>query len=370
MLEVEPMSSKSPVLVPDSSSSRARATRVVHAPWLAVLAVGALAACAAGEGDDGPPPPAFGGVAGAAGSTGQLPAGSAGNPSNLGGGQAGGTGVTPVNPGGAGQGGAGGAQSVPPPAGSAGAAGGAGAPPVGSAGAPPVGSAGAAGAAPQDPPGEDPPPSGPDIDCPEGATFCSGFESNEFPAGTQFHSVGSQGPDGAFSFDTSDPFAGNQALLIPATGGGFQYRALAVPVPGQNFWVRLYMRLSVPLGDGNHDSVFGASTGAISADVNNEALIELSEQFDNILLNTDDQLFDPPTNTVLPANEWLCMEAHYDSAAGVVQIFADGEEVISATGYRAGLNLQSFRIGYMRYNTDRAVAFDDVVVAPNRIGCD
>lgn len=231
------------------------------------------------------------------------------------------------------------------------------------AGAPPVGGAG--GSANNEPP---PPPAGPDIACPAGASFCSGFESGAFPEGTLSHAVG-PGSDGAFVFDTANAFAGTTSLSIPATGsGGFFYRALAVPVPGQDFWVRLYMNLSTPLGDNSHDSVFGASSGPITADVNNEALVELSEQFNEILLNTDDALFNPTANNTLPANQWLCMEAHYNGGSGDVQIFADGQELINAPGYRP-LTYQSFRIGYMRYNDDRTVRYDDVVVAPARVGC-
>ena len=232
------------------------------------------------------------------------------------------------------------------------------------AGAAPV--AGAGGGAPEQP--EPPAPTGPDIDCPAGASFCSGFENGAFPAGTMTHAVG-PGSEGAFAFDTAESFAGTTSLSIPATGsGGFFYRALAVPVPGNDFWVRLYMNLSTPLGDNSHDSVFGASTGGIAADVNNEALVELSEQFNEILLNTDDALFNPTTNNTLPANTWLCMEAHYNGGNGNVEIFADGQELINAPGYRTA-TYQSFRIGYMRYNDDRTVRYDDVIVAPARVGC-
>jgi hypothetical protein len=208
----------------------------------------------------------------------------------------------------------------------------------------------------------------PDIPCPAGATFCSGFEGTALPAGVKFHAVGPTEPN-PYSFDASQAKTGRQSLAIPIHSGGFYYRALAVPVPGQNFWVRLYVRVSREFGDEGHDSLFGASTGNLDADVNGEALVEFSEQFNEVLLNTDDQLFNPEGASKLTPNEWHCIEAHYDSASGDVQIFSDGSEVIHATGY-AKQTFQTFRLGYMQYHDTRSVWYDDVVVAPSRVGCD
>lgn len=206
-----------------------------------------------------------------------------------------------------------------------------------------------------------------DIVCPSGATFCSGFEGTALPAGTKFHAVG---PSGAmtYTFDTTNPKFGKQSLSIPEHSGGFYYRALAVPVPGNDFWVRLYVRVSRAFGDDGHDSLFGASNGNIDADVNNEALVEFSEQFNEVLLNTDDQLFNPSGMSTLTANDWHCIEAHFEGGSGNVQIFSDGMEIINAPGY-AKASFQSFRIGYMQYHDTRGVWYDDVIVAPARVNC-
>jgi hypothetical protein len=208
----------------------------------------------------------------------------------------------------------------------------------------------------------------PDIECPTGATFCSGFEGSSFPSGTQFHSVGPSSPD-PYQFDTAQFFRGTQSLALPMGSEGFHYRALAVPIPSENFWVRLYVRVSTVFGDNGHDSLFGASTGVISADLNNETLVEFSEQFNTVLLNTKDQLFQPAEASTLSANTWHCIEAHYDGASGDVQVFADGEEVIHATGY-ARQSFKTFRLGLMQYHEARAAWFDDVVVAPMRVNCE
>jgi len=84
--------------------------------------------------------------------------------------------------------------------------------------------------------------------------------------------------------------------------------------------------------------------------------------------NTDDQLFTPMTKSKLAADTWHCIEAHYDGGSGTVEIFVDGEELINAPGYKT-LTLQSFRVGYMRYNDDRDVWFDDVIIGPSRVAC-
>ncbi|HLV66628.1 MAG TPA: hypothetical protein VKY73_12485 [Polyangiaceae bacterium] len=74
------------------------------------------------------------------------------------------------------------------------------------------------------------------------------------------------------------------------------------------------------------------------------------------------------TKSKLAADTWHCIEAHYDGGSGTVEIFVDGEELINAPGYKA-LTLQSFRVGYMRYNDDRDVWFDDVIIGPSRVAC-
>jgi hypothetical protein len=364
------------------SARRARALTA-----LSLIACAALTACAAAD-EDADSAPDFGsftggapGTGGATGSPLSPPSGSAGAPAGSAGTrseQVGGNG-TPIastggttgsnsgsNTGGTGNIGTGGTTNAGA-GGSVSAGGSAQVDPngaggsTGTAGAPPNGAGGTA--------AQPPPAVGGDIACPAGASFCSGFESGVLPAGTEPHAVGPSGVDGAFTFESAGAFAGQFSLVVPATNsGGFFYRALAVPVPGQDFWVRLYMNVSTTFGDNSHDSLFGASSGALAADVNGEALVELSEQFNEVLLNTDDAVFNPPTTTTLPANTWLCMEAHYNGGTGDVEIFADGNEIVNAPGYRT-VNYQTFRIGYMRYNDDRAVRYDDVIVAPARVGC-
>jgi hypothetical protein len=225
----------------------------------------------------------------------------------------------------------------------------------------------------QQPPAQQPPPAaaGPDIACPADAFFCSGFESG-FPAGTANIVGGGQVPD-AFALDTSQSNSGAQALLLPPQPNSrFIYRVLAVPVPTQQFWARMFIRTDVAFGSSNsHESLFAPSTGDLTQDNNNEGTrIELSEQFGYMLLNVSDTTPEPAVRRQLAANEWHCVEARYDGDAGEVEIFANGEQFINDSAALFQRDFQTFRLGYMQFNgTVRSVWYDDVILSPNRVGC-
>jgi hypothetical protein len=268
--------------------------------------------------------------------------------------------------------GAGGASMVPP-SGDLGAAGSS------------MNQGGAGGEAPIEPPpqGQQPPvvtpppvtpppaPTGPDIPCPADATFCSGFESDVLPADAIYQSQ----PTVPLEFDTTVARSGAQSLRV-VSAGGFNIRQVVVPIPGQSFWVRLFVQTSNDFGDNDHDSLFVASTASPTQDNNAESGPEFSEQGNQIILNADDSLysiagpgFPQGEGPQLSPNTWHCEEAFYDGATGDTQIFSDGEQIIDAVGFTPR-TYQTFRFGYIGFNTVRTVWFDDVVVAENRIFCD
>ena len=217
------------------------------------------------------------------------------------------------------------------------------------------------------------PPTAPDIPCPADATFCSGFEGQTLPAATQFVVGGDSSFPNQFALDTSQSNTGEQSFMIPGPSPGFSYRALTIAAPGQDFWARLYVRVSSEFGDGNHDSLFGASSANQTSDHNNETLIELSEQFGYVLLNTDDCTLNcnaPSPQLQLAPDAWHCLEAHYDGNTGHVEVFLEGSRFIDATNRSHAFTYQTFRLGYMRFNTERTVWYDDVIVARGRVGCE
>lgn len=216
-----------------------------------------------------------------------------------------------------------------------------------------------------------PPPSGPDIACPADATFCSGFESDGLADGAIY-----QGNPG-LEFDATVSRSGDRSLVFDAVDG-FNIREVVTEIPGQAFWVRLFIQTSTTFGDNDHDSLFVASTANFQQDNNAEHGPEFSEQGNQILINADDQLFSaagpgfPSSNQGprLTPNVWHCVEAFYDGGSGNVQFFANGQMLINAPGF-SRLTYASFRFGYLQFpgHVPHVVWYDDVVVAANRVGC-
>jgi hypothetical protein len=239
--------------------------------------------------------------------------------------------------------------------------------------------AGGGGMDPIDPMDPDPDPVDPgpvpaDIDCPADATFCSGFEGNGLPAGAAWEPAYEQFQIGnQANLDTSVVRSGNQSISV-ASNGGYSYRMLTVPVPGPRFWVRLYMQSSSTFGDNSHDTPFLASALPVG-EYNGDTAAEFSEQGNQVLLNRNDQLYSangpgfPQGNgPTLAAGTWHCMEALFDGGSGDVEIYANGDLLINAPGYNQ-VSYQTFRFGYLSFNDARTLWYDDVVVAPNRVGC-
>ena len=197
------------------------------------------------------------------------------------------------------------------------------------------------------------------------------MNSAALPSGTVFQPTGTQP-----QFDTAVKHSGNQSIVFPAGSTGFNVKEVVTPIPGNTFWARLFVQVSSTFGDNDHDSLFVASTAKTTEDNNAEHGPELSEQGNQILLNADDALFNAngagfPSNSTGPtlsANTWHCVEAFYDGGSGDVQIFNDSQMVINAPGYKK-LTYSTFRFGYIQFNTARTIHFDDVVVAPDRVGC-
>jgi hypothetical protein len=65
------------------------------------------------------------------------------------------------------------------------------------------------------------------------------------------------------------------------------------------------------------------------------------------------------------------MEAMFNGSAGNVQVFADGKQLIDAQGWApAKASFNTFAFGFAEYHGPaRNIWYDDVVLAPTRVGC-
>jgi hypothetical protein len=313
-------------------------TLSIVAPVL-MLAV-TLSACSSSSDSGGPSGGGAGGAAGLSsggGGSANL-AGSAGNPQSTSG-----AGGVPGDAGGAAPGGAGGAA-----AGTGGAAG--------------AGTAGSSGAV--------------DTACPAGAIFCADFEeASGPPTGATLQAPDETGGGATFAtlmkLDTVAPFAGKQSLAVTSPGS-FHFRMLGVTVPSA-FWVRLFIKSDMAIGQPDHNAFFQAMT-----DTNyhsSATMVELSEQFNCLILNQHDALF--PTgntctvNTALAKDTWHCVEAHFDGVNGNVQVFAEKTKIIDAVSWApAKAAFNTFEFGYGNYNTPGAtVWYDNVAITTTQLGC-
>jgi hypothetical protein len=295
---------------------------------------------------------------GAAGSTGGNPAGAAGTG---GGAQAGTGGGAQAGTGGGAQAGRGGS-TAGSGGGTAGASG-----RGGSAGGGTAGSGG--GGAPT---------------CPANATFCSGFESSALPTGAVYMVNAAPGEwTRDFAIDTAQKNSGNSSVRVKSATGetgtsGSAYKMLAVPATMNAFWVRFFIRSDVAIGMNPHNVFAGGSVGSGP----NDATIEFADDV-GVSFNTSDDVKWPTgygriNGNMMPymlaAATWHCVEISFDGPGRVQQLFVGGTQLINATSYPTSTSmswpLRFFKFGYnaLHAEVSRAVWFDDVAVAPTRIG--
>jgi hypothetical protein len=174
----------------------------------------------------------------------------------------------------------------------------------------------------------------------------------------------------AMVLDAADsPLDGKQSLKVNAPSG-FAIRTLYVSVPA-TFWVRLYIKSDMAIGEPDHNSFFAAGTDPDYSKANN---VEVSEQFNCVLLNKSDSLFPSGNscgvNTALSANAWHCMAAMFDGTTGNVQVYAGSTQIINAQAWApAKETFTTFSFGYLDYNNTATVWYDDVVVSTQPLSC-
>jgi hypothetical protein len=169
---------------------------------------------------------------------------------------------------------------------------------------------------------------------------------------------------------------GNSSLRTKSEING--YRMLAVPTGGATFWVRLYIRSDRVLGEMDHNVFVQA---AKTDDPNDGEHMEFAEDV-GLSLHFDDGNIRWPEGfgrtsgggTVpyeLVENEWHCLEFSFDGQGRSHQVYVNGEMLIDAQSFPANTQPWSvFKFGYNAlHGTVRNTWYDDVAVAPSRVGC-
>jgi hypothetical protein len=230
--------------------------------------------------------------------------------------------------------------------------------------------AGAAGAA-----GSGGPPA-----CPAGALFCSGFEDATLPAGaTYLSSNDNNDATKGTVLDKAVFHAGAQSIEILKLSS-YSQREVVVPA-AQSFWFRAWFRTDVAVGGAMgsmHNLFFEAAYPG------GDKGVEIVEEDCMLGMNIEDTRFGSngtknqpgcPTSgdmgTQLAANTWHCIEGHFDGAAGNVELFVGGTQVMALTG-ESGVkkSFNALRFGYRHYHErQRLVWYDDVATATARVGC-
>ena len=220
--------------------------------------------------------------------------------------------------------------------------------------------------------------------CPANATFCSGFETTALPTGAIYMVNAAPGDwSRDFAVDTAQKNSGNSSLRVKSAASetgtsGSAYKMLAVPATMNAFWVRFFIRSDVPIGMNPHNVLAGASIG----NGPNDATIEFADDV-GVSFNISDDVSWPTgygriNGNMMPymlaASTWHCVEISFDGPGRVQQLFVGGTQLINATNYPTSTTtswpLRFFKFGYnaLHMEVTRAVWFDDVAVAPTRIG--
>jgi len=178
------------------------------------------------------------------------------------------------------------------------------------------------------------------------------------------------------AIDTSQHHSGAASLEVKSTGtSSYSYRMLAIPAPGATFWVRLYVRSDVDLGQADNNAFFGPTTG--NGDQSNGDLLEVGEQYCQVVLNYLDDVVPSVGGSAacgsggvtLAKDTWHCMEGFFDGENGAAQVFSDGDLVLEKSGWPA-MSYQAFVFGFISFHgPPRTIWYDDVAAGPERIGC-
>ncbi|MEO5768114.1 MAG: hypothetical protein ABIS92_07155 [Polyangia bacterium] len=213
--------------------------------------------------------------------------------------------------------------------------------------------------------------------CPSNAIFCADFESGTIPAQATFFPEYLRASMATYlTVDATTGLNGGHAAKFVGTSFS---QMLGVVTGTSAFWTRVYLRSDVDMGTVTGHATYVAATDG-NGDPNMGEQIRVGEHTCQLELNrrSDDKellsnggKYMCMGGIVLAKNTWYCLETFYNGPGREVRVFVAGTESapLHATDW-GPYNYGMFKFGFENYSSPmRTMWYDDVAIAPQRIGC-
>jgi hypothetical protein len=218
--------------------------------------------------------------------------------------------------------------------------------------------------------------------CRAGLLFCDDFESaGATPDPTRWSTY--MNGDGTITVDGTTPaHSGTKSVHVHGTGYETFLMIKGAPVfpaPNGRMYLRLYIRLDLPM-TGGHNTFFEAGLDGMPDDTDETRVGEMNAM---LMINQPDGdrgFLSNPTyyqdgmkpGVVFTPKVWTCVEALFDAPHTEVDIWVDGTEVpaLHRTDWKQD-PFNEFRIGFEAYAGPAAdIWYDDIAADTSQIGCD
>jgi hypothetical protein len=218
---------------------------------------------------------------------------------------------------------------------------------------------------------------GPTGQCPANAIFCADFESGAIPAQALFFPEYLRPTVSTYlTIDATTGF--NSGHSAKFAGTSFS-QMLGIPTGTSTFWTRVYLRTDADMSmipghatyvaatDGNGDPNMGEHVRVGE----HECQLELNRKSDDKELLSNGGTYQCSGGVVFAKNAWVCLEAFFSGTGREVRVFVAGVEttplhVTDWGPYTYGM----FKFGFENYSSPaRNMWYDDIAIAPQRIGC-
>lgn len=221
--------------------------------------------------------------------------------------------------------------------------------------------------------------------CPANAIFCADFESGSIPSEAVFFPAYQQSMASTYvTIDSTVAHSGKDSVKFLNVANPSSSSMLVVKTNTPTFWSRVYIRQDIDTATVTaHDSFFGATTG--SGDANDGSLVRVGEHSCQLEINKlpgDTEILSDTTGPdggagnyvcsggiAFTANTWYCVETFFDGPNSTVHVYVDGMDTTLVATNWGPFTFDAFKFGFELSGPLRNVWYDDIVLAPQRVGC-